>query len=433
MAYGEGGGGNFAGTGGYGGNFGGYGGASNQSGSGGYGGTGGWGGQFGAGGYTSGLTGAGGFNANGLGNGSMYGNAGSASAGSGWGAAATDAVGDRQLDAIAGWAAAGTPMHPDVMNVPGASGILGGSGQTTTGTKTRVPPEVIARRRLQRPPVPRPKPRINPKTGRPYPITGPMPRPGYETYPGMGWNDLYSSNIYSHTMPPDRYMTNSWPNNIHPMGFANNSIMGYGNQHGGLADANHPGVQTGQTLGPEIGDDPSHSGDIGNPNYGGMGRQFGGPVAPGQQYTVGENGPETLQMGPGGGGQVIPHNPMDRLGSMRPEMMQQFHQLLQQWRQGRPDRPQGPMTPDMRGDWQQAKQDWRGMRPDRPQMMQPPGPQISPGPAPPPPPAMVPPPRPVGMPQAGIAGLSRPRPDMGFGGSGMGQPGVMGRLRTQLG
>lgn len=53
----QGGGGNFAGTGGYGGNFGGYGGASNQSNSGGYGGTGGWGGQFGPGGYTSGLTG----------------------------------------------------------------------------------------------------------------------------------------------------------------------------------------------------------------------------------------------------------------------------------------------------------------------------------------------------------------------------------------
>lgn len=77
-------GGNFAGTGGYGGNFGGYGGASNQSGSGGYGGTGGWGGQFGAGGYTAGLAGAGGFNANGLGSGSMYGQAGSPSLGTGW-------------------------------------------------------------------------------------------------------------------------------------------------------------------------------------------------------------------------------------------------------------------------------------------------------------------------------------------------------------
>ena len=99
-------------------------------------------------------------------------------------------------------------------------------------------------------------------------------------------------------------------------------------------------------------------------------------------------------------------------------MMQQFHQLLQQWKQGRPDLAglQGPE----RG---AAIQDWRALRPERPQM-QPPGPQISPGPAPAPQ---------VGQPQMGIAGLSRPPRGLGFGGSGLGQPGIMGRMRGAMG
>jgi hypothetical protein len=35
-------------------------------------------------------------------------------------------------------------------------------------------------------------------------------------------------------------------------------------------------------------------------------RQGGGPVEPGGRYVVGEQGPETLTMGPGGGGMVQP-------------------------------------------------------------------------------------------------------------------------------
>jgi len=148
-------------------------------------------------------------------------------------------------------------------------------------------------------------------------------------------------------------------------------------------------------------------------------RQFGGPVEPGQQYTVGENGPETLQMGPGGGGQVIPHNPMDRLGSMNPQMMQQLFQMQRQFGGGN----QGP-----------GGQPPAGPQPaPRPQG----GGGFQPGMAQPPaqPPAPQPPQAGGWQNRMGIEGLSRPmRPQGGgFGLSGLGQSGVMNQLRRQGG
>jgi hypothetical protein len=237
---------------------------------------------------------------------------------------------------------------------------------------------------------------------------------------------------------------------------------------------------------------------------GAAGRQFGGPVAPGGQYTVGENGPETLQMGPGGGGQVIPHNPADRLGGMNPNTMRDMFQL-QMGQMGNPVNAQQP--PGM-AQGKQTLAQWQAnptmsdttidrnagpvaggpMKgpgpggPGQPPMAPPgehstsyppipPGPQVSPGPAPGPGgrpdmqafhqllqqwrgtrPDMAGlqgperrdamqdwrgtrPQRPMGTWQnrMGIEGLSRPRQDMGFGGSGLGQPGLMNRMRGMAG
>jgi len=89
---------------------------------------------------------------------------------------------------------------------------------------------------------------------------------------------------------------------------------------GGMPGGGWQGLNSG--YGNQTPDTPDYHGPGG---LGGL--QLGGPALPGQTYTVGENGPETLHMAPGGGGQVVPHNPGDR---MRGAMQQ-----LRQWHAGR--------------------------------------------------------------------------------------------------
>jgi hypothetical protein len=73
-----------------------------------------------------------------------------------------------------------------------------------------------------------------------------------------------------------------------------------------------------------------NKGSISGSLSGGYGqRQLGGPVGPGQ-YTVGENGPETLRLGAGSRGAVIPGNMADRArGMMDPARRQAMVQALQ--------------------------------------------------------------------------------------------------------
>jgi hypothetical protein len=346
-------GGNFAGTGGYGGNSPGYGGASNQSGSGGYGGTTGWGTQFGPGGFTAGLTGAGGLNPNGLGNGSMYGSPNLASFGTGWPAMGVAGFqpGPKQRAAQAAQAPKRQPFS--------------GAGPTPTS------PTVTA------PVTPRPKPPIDPVTGLPQFTPEDLPQD-------------YNTHIPGTPITTPTYQNPNWPNI--------NQSPDWEPIHGGWNPPNNDfgGFQEGGFAG-SFGGFTNDMGNIGNPQVQGPNnRQFGGPVAPGGQYTVGENGPETLRMGPNGGGQVIPHNPMDRLGSMNPQMMQQMFQLMRQ---------QKKMAPAQQG-------------------MQPP-----PMPVRNPTPPMAAPPQPP--PGGGFQG--RPPVQGGFGLSHLGQPGVLGQIRQRIG
>jgi hypothetical protein len=115
-------------------------------------------------------------------------------------------------------------------------------------------------------------------------------KPGTGVRPGAGvpaptaqWQNI-NSGFYNPNTPQD------WNNNYNPF-----DDIGYGANWNNM---NSPNYGANNPLG----------------GYGGiLGRQFGGPVAPGGQYTVGENGPETLQMTPGGGGRIIPRNPIDRM------------------------------------------------------------------------------------------------------------------------
>lgn len=243
--------------------------------------------------------------------------------------------------------------------------------------------------------VPQPIP-IDPVTGIPIP----QPKPSLPSYNYMGPGlDLYQSNKYS---------------NFPAGGLTPNFNDQHGVGYGGAGEYNQsPGDYIDHDIGGGFG--PKDQSRL----------QFGGPALPGQTYTVGENGPETLQMGPGGGGQVIPHNLMDRMrgpiGGMGPRgpggpiaqpgippapgmppaggplgpgaggsggpqglppEIQQWRDAMLAWRGQRPDRPEDMQAPGAHDQWRGLIDAWRQGRPDRPQMGGMPGPQISPGPAP---------------------------------------------------
>jgi hypothetical protein len=195
----------------------------------------------------------------------------------------------------------------------------------------------------------------------------------------------------------------NWPNNISGYGFETDARTNTGAYNPHAASNLRTGYGGGN-----VNAEPDWSGS----QTGGIrGYQFGGPVAPGQRFTVGENGPETLQMNATGGGQVIPNNPMDKLGGMNPQMMQAMFQLMQQ--QGKPGgMPQAPQA--------------NPMVPPKPPM-QPPMGQVPGGGG--------------GFQlgdwrkRMGIEGLSRPpqKPGIGFGGSGLGVSGIMPQMKQQLG